>query len=202
MAEQDLEYLMEKNPHLSRRDILKLLGMVTTLGAFAACAPTYSAVPNEDPITLGKTVTPGGQSIKRRGPDLFEVHTNEFSDYARHRRKNTTGGIDFNIRDPDIFPVAEGIVTEVKTYEDAGLMVRISHGWLSSKYAHLQEEFVDPGQHVSRTDKIAIGGQTGSGAKTGHHLHLGIYTLPDIVQILNKLFNLDSDLTRLDLLPT
>lgn len=61
-------------------------------------------------------------------------------------------------------------------------MVRVYHRLYWSIYAHLAEQLVYRGQRVTRKDRIAIGGQTGSGAALKPHLHLSLRATSDVVQ--------------------
>ena len=83
----------------------------------------------------------------------------------------------------DISVFADGTVTEVNWDDGYGNYIRVSHadGW-STLYAHCSETFVQPGQQVTKGERIALAGATGE--VTGPHLHFellhnGIYTNPE-----------------------
>ncbi len=179
---------------LTRREFL--LGSAATLAAAAAGCAT--AIPKEDLVSLRNIVVPGAKNIKRIGPDLAHTPpaiTNApgFGTYARHRAVMTTGGIDFSISDnADIYPVANGIVTVVKEFSNDGKVITIYHGLYWSNYAHLAEQLVRHGQYVFRNTRIGIGGQTGSGARFGPHLHLNFATT-EIAKLLNLVHDIGLD---------
>lgn len=201
MAEHDLGTLietLERNPSMSRRDIIKLGGIsaLAIAGSFllATACSTMPTIPAKDRASLRQVIIPSAKNIKRKGADLYYVMLNPhgFGDYQRHRDFNAQGGIDFDISDDaDIYPVASGIVNAVKEFPLGGKTVVVYHGLYWSDYGHLEEQLVHIGQWVTRKDRIAIGGETGSGARSGPHLHLGFFTAPYYVA---GLLNLVSDL--------
>jgi murein DD-endopeptidase MepM/ murein hydrolase activator NlpD len=69
-----------------------------------------------------------------------------------------------------IFASADGIVSEAGTEAGYGKLVVIDHGYgYKTYYGHNSKLFVKVGQRVSRGEKIAAVGNTGS--STGPHLH-------------------------------
>ena len=76
-----------------------------------------------------------------------------------------------------IFAAADGVVTEVRhNYHGYGNVVDIDHGFgYSTRYGHLQDINVEPGQQVNRGDQIATMGR--SGRATGPHLHYEVHYL-------------------------
>ncbi len=65
---------------------------------------------------------------------------------------------------------ADGIVIDTEWNSGYGLILSINHGYgLVSRYAHLYEALCEPGQRISRGQKIALVGA--SGRTTGPHLH-------------------------------
>jgi murein DD-endopeptidase MepM/ murein hydrolase activator NlpD len=65
---------------------------------------------------------------------------------------------------------ADGIVSDTGKDYTHGNVIVISHGFgISSRYNHLSQFFVKPGQKVKRGDKVAEVGTTGK--STGPHLH-------------------------------
>lgn len=67
-------------------------------------------------------------------------------------------------------PFTSGVVEEVSRHKYYGLNIVIDHGkTMKTRYAHLQETLVYPGQLVDR--KTIIGKVGTSGRATGPHLH-------------------------------
>jgi murein DD-endopeptidase MepM/ murein hydrolase activator NlpD len=65
---------------------------------------------------------------------------------------------------------ADGIVSDTGKDYTHGNVIVISHGFgITSRYNHLSQFFVKPGQKVKRGDKVAEVGTTGK--STGPHLH-------------------------------
>jgi hypothetical protein len=201
MAEYDLGTLIEetlkRNPHMSRRNLIKLGGICAlAIADISLLAPTAcTTIPAKDRASLRQIIIPSAKNIQRKGPDLKFSMQNPigFGDYQRHRAVNSTGGIDFDIRDnAEIYPVASGIVNLVKEFPISGKTVAIYHGLYWSSYEHLEEQLVHSGQWVTRRDRIAIGGKTGSGAmRGGLHLHLAYVTTSDVAGLLNLVSDLE-----------
>lgn len=193
MAEHDLGTLietLERNPSMSRRDIIKLGGIsALAIAGSSLLATACTTIPAKDRVSLRQVVIPSAKNIQRKGADLKYSMQNPmgFGDYQRHIAVNSAGGIDFDIRDDaDIYPVASGIVNLVKEFPKGGKIVVIYHGLYWSSYEHLEEQLVHKGQRVTRKDRIAIGGKTGSGAsRGGPHLHLFYFTTSDVGGLLN-----------------
>lgn len=80
-------------------------------------------------------------------------------------------GTDYTLRQGKfVHSTADGVVVGLEYDRTYGRVVDIDHGHgISTRYAHLARSLVRVGQHVSRGDKIAIGGS--SGMSTGPHLH-------------------------------
>jgi murein DD-endopeptidase MepM/ murein hydrolase activator NlpD len=73
-----------------------------------------------------------------------------------------------------ILAPADGVVTRARRMQGYGKMVHISHGYsLASRYGHLSEILVRPGQRVRRGDVIGRVGSTGR--STGPHLHYEMF---------------------------
>jgi hypothetical protein len=193
MGEQGLEYSVENNPHLSRRDILKLLGIGTALGALEGCVPaSHSQL--EDKVSLRPPVVPGQKNIERKGAELhFVGTTGKYGSYDTHRFYNAVGGMDFAISDADIYPVASGLVTGVAYGEISGNFITVSHGAWKSIYGHLQQPLVSQGTIVTRRERIGIGGRTGTGGRGLLHLHLSIASTPQIANLMNLVWDLTPD---------
>ncbi len=163
-----LEESVKENPKLSRRAFL--LGAIGTI-TLGACA----TIPKEDLASLRKTQITNAKDFKRKGADIFYCTLNPtgFSDFRRHLALNALGGPDFDIKkDSEIYPAANGVVTQVNVNPVGGKYVCIYHGLYWSSYQHLSEQLIRTGQNVTRKDRIAIGGNTGEGAqRSGLHLH-------------------------------
>lgn len=80
-------------------------------------------------------------------------------------------GLDFAAQmGTDVFATGDGSVTEADFRGTYGNCIDISHGYnYVTRYAHLSEILVKPGQHVKRGDLIGRVGSTGK--STGPHLH-------------------------------
>lgn len=69
---------------------------------------------------------------------------------------------------------ADGLVTRASRQGGLGKAVFLSHGYgLASRYGHLSEIVVKPGQRVRRGDVIGRVGNTGR--STGYHLHYEVH---------------------------
>jgi murein DD-endopeptidase MepM/ murein hydrolase activator NlpD len=69
-----------------------------------------------------------------------------------------------------VYATADGIVVEAGRMSSYGKAVFLSHGnGVSTRYGHLSEVLVHPGQRVHRGDRIGSVGATGRA--TGFHLH-------------------------------
>lgn len=84
-------------------------------------------------------------------------------------------GIDFAGREgSDVLAVAAGVVTWAGTRSGYGEMVEIAHDdGLVTRYAHNQENLVQPGDVVRKGETIALMGN--SGRSTGAHVHFEVY---------------------------
>lgn len=80
-------------------------------------------------------------------------------------------GLDFAAkRGTPVFATADGEVTEASRQSGYGNCIDISHGYnYVTRYAHLSEILVKPGQKVKRGEMIGKVGSTGK--STGSHLH-------------------------------
>lgn len=80
-------------------------------------------------------------------------------------------GLDFAAKTgTPVFATADGIVTEAGRQSGYGNCIDISHGYnYLTRYAHLSEVLVKPGQEVKRGEMIGKVGSTGK--STGPHLH-------------------------------
>jgi murein DD-endopeptidase MepM/ murein hydrolase activator NlpD len=84
-------------------------------------------------------------------------------------------GIDFAGKEgSDILAVAAGVVTWTGTKSGYGNTVEISHGdGYVTRYAHNQQNLVEPGDLVRKGEPIALLGSTGR--STGAHVHYEVY---------------------------
>lgn len=80
-------------------------------------------------------------------------------------------GLDFAAKTgTNVFATADGTVTIAERRSGYGNCIDISHGYnYTTRYAHLSEILVSPGQNVKRGDLIGKVGSTGK--STGPHLH-------------------------------
>ena len=71
-----------------------------------------------------------------------------------------------------VLAAADGTVLEADFSAEDGNYIRLRHGSVTTKYAHLLASAVEPGQTVSAGEQI---GQVGStGRSTGAHLHFEV----------------------------
>jgi murein DD-endopeptidase MepM/ murein hydrolase activator NlpD len=136
---------------------------------FDHCNPTYvedgrvceydgrvaTSSNGRDPaFSLGYAITPGGR------------------DYLYYDGHN---GWDLALNYEPVLAAAPGTVRIAGL--DAGgfgLTITVDHGnGLTTRYAHLSQLLVGPGQNVGRGEEIAVSGNTGR--STGPHLHFGLY---------------------------
>ena len=86
-------------------------------------------------------------------------------------RKEFHRGLD--IKGPTGAPIkapADGVVVDVEWNSGYGTILTINHGYgLVTRYAHLSQAYVEPGQRVERGELICAVGA--SGRVTGPHLH-------------------------------
>lgn len=69
-----------------------------------------------------------------------------------------------------VYATGDGTVTHAKWQSSYGNLIEISHGFnYTTRYAHLSQILVKPGQQVKRGDLIGKVGNTGK--STGSHLH-------------------------------
>lgn len=73
-----------------------------------------------------------------------------------------------------VFAAADGVVTRAGRFGAQGKAVYIAHGFgYSTRYAHLSQIDVAPGDRVERGDTIGEVGRTGRA--TGYHVHYEVY---------------------------
>ncbi len=87
------------------------------------------------------------------------------------RRRQFHTGLDIaSRRGTPVYATGEGVVVFAGRSGGLGKLVMISHGnGLKTRYGHLAESYVTPGQKVTRGTKIGAVGS--SGRATGPHLH-------------------------------
>ena len=71
-----------------------------------------------------------------------------------------------------VLAAADGTVLEAAFDTSDGNYVLLRHGDMTTKYAHLREYTVEPGETVSTGDQIGLVGRTGMA--TGDHLHFEV----------------------------
>ena len=86
-------------------------------------------------------------------------------------RPSSHGGVDISTsHGREVIAPADGIVAKAEWASGYGKVVYLSHGYgYSSRYGHLSEIAVKPGQKVKRGETIGYVGSTGR--STGPHLH-------------------------------
>lgn len=113
-------------------------------------------------------------------PDGHPVLSGYISSLYGRRTDPFTGasmrhkGVDYAGRlGSEIVAVADGVVVESRYYGGFGNFVEINHGQgYVTRYAHNQENLVQPGERVSRGQSIALLGATGRA--TGPNLHFEV----------------------------
>jgi murein DD-endopeptidase MepM/ murein hydrolase activator NlpD len=88
-----------------------------------------------------------------------------------HQTNTMHNGIDLvSYSETEVMAPADGIVQVVKSSQDLGNYVVISHGnGITTKYAHLNQTFVKPGDKLQRGNVFGTQGNTGK--STNDHLH-------------------------------
>lgn len=96
----------------------------------------------------------------------FGMKYDPFTGYKRMHR-----GLDIaNYTGTPVITTADGKVKQVQTSSDMGKLILIDHGYgFRTRYGHLSEIKVRPGQRVKRGEVIGLMGSTGY--STGPHLH-------------------------------
>ena len=100
----------------------------------------------------------------------FGWRKDPFSDKRRFHR-----GIDIvNHRGTPVYATADGVVSRAVRIADLGKTIDVSHGrGYVTRFAHLSEVLVKPGQKVERGELIGKMGSTGR--STGDHLHYEVF---------------------------
>lgn len=152
---------------------LALVLTSTALGVYTGPAAVGEAITGLS-SAAGAEVTPAVLSWPVEAGDTVELSslfTGRIHPITGEQREHS--GID--IPQPAGTPVlaaADGTVLETDFSAEDGNYIRLRHGNVTTKYAHLQEYTVEPGQTVSAGEQI---GQVGStGMSTGAHLHFEV----------------------------
>jgi murein DD-endopeptidase MepM/ murein hydrolase activator NlpD len=113
--------------------------------------------------------------------------------YRRHM------GLDLSApRGTEVYSTANGQVVESEWRGGYGRQIVIDHGFgYKTRYAHLSESFVQPGQEVTRGETIGLVGSTGR--SSGPHIHYEVIYRGDHQNPLNY-FSLDTKADELDTL--
>ncbi len=144
---------LEKRTVVQSRSLDEVESLARNAGDKASHIPAIPPM-NTDPDTYRMTSPFGGRSDPMTG--MGKMHT----------------GMDFACPPGNpVYATGDGVVTLVESdFYGYGNHIEIDHGFgYESRYSHLAEMFVYPGQKVSRGDCIALSGQ--SGRVTGPHLH-------------------------------
>ncbi len=104
--------------------------------------------------------------------------------WRRHpitKRRQWHEGYDIaNYPGTPVIATADGVIKATKWWSTYGNTVRIDHGFgIETRYAHLKNIYVRPGQEVKRGQKIGCIGSTGR--VTGPHLHYEVRVLNQAV---------------------
>lgn len=112
-------------------------------------------------------------------PSIIPIHVKDYTMSSGYGYRvdpiyGTTkfhAGLDFAAHmGTPVFATADGVVAFADRKTDYGNCIDISHGYnYSTRYGHLSEILVKPGQEVKRGDLIGKVGSTGK--STGPHLH-------------------------------
>ncbi len=152
---------------------LTLALATTALGAYTGPAAvgekladlTQVSQPENTPKTLAWPLAAGeGAELSAR----FETRVHPITGETRSHT-----GVD--LVQPEGTPVlaaADGAVVAVGFSQQYGNCVLLQHGNMTTRYAHLKEYTVQPGEAVSAGDPIGLVGRTGMA--TGAHLHFGV----------------------------
>lgn len=136
----------------------------------------YAAIPAIQPISNKQLVAIASGFGWRTHP-IYKV-------------KKMHTGIDFaaSIGTP-IYATADGTIAEVSVkYSGYGKMVEIDHGFgYHTRYAHMHEFVVRPGQNIKRGDLIGYVGNTG--LSTAPHLHYEVLIKGDQVDPVHYFYN-------------
>jgi murein DD-endopeptidase MepM/ murein hydrolase activator NlpD len=104
--------------------------------------------------------------------------------WRRHpitKRRQWHEGYDIaNYPGTPVIATADGVIKVTKWWSTYGNTIRIDHGFgIETRYAHLKNIYVRPGQEVKRGQKIGCIGSTGR--VTGPHLHYEVRVLNQAV---------------------
>ncbi|HKQ60180.1 MAG TPA: M23 family metallopeptidase [Candidatus Polarisedimenticolaceae bacterium] len=119
-------------------------------------------------------------SVLRATPTLVPA-VGWFSHGYGWRSDPITGGQEFHqgidiVADAgsEVRAPADGVITQATRASDYGKVVDVAHGYgYATRYGHLSEILVRPGQRVERGDVIGRVGSTGR--STGPHLHYEVF---------------------------
>lgn len=111
------------------------------------------------PIEAGNTIELSMNFATRVHPITGKITSHEGIDLPR------AGGT-------PVLAAADGTVLEAAFDTSDGNYVLLRHGDMTTKYAHLREYTVEPGETVSAGDQIGLVGRTGMA--TGDHLHFEV----------------------------
>jgi hypothetical protein len=108
-------------------------------------------------------------------------------------------GLDLSApRGTEVYATANGVVDESQTRGGYGRQILLDHGFgYKTRYAHLSESFVQPGQEVTRGEIIGLVGSTGR--SSGPHIHYEVIYRGNNQNPLNY-FSLDTKADELDTL--
>jgi murein DD-endopeptidase MepM/ murein hydrolase activator NlpD len=170
--------------HLQTTLLLYALIVTCAVTAVPACAQVPPMPYNKGG---GQTLTINGLKVSRdmvfrflpvtlplakiRVTSLYGLRMNPFGGYGVEMHP----GVDFAapIGTP-VFSTAAGVVTFAGISGEYGAMVEVSHGLgFKTRYAHLSEIDVAPGEIVDRNHIVGLVGS--SGRSTGPHLYLEIW---------------------------
>ena len=143
----------------------------TVTSIFDHCNPDYSQdgkVCEFDGTVALKTS--GADASFNRGYAI----TPKGSDYLYYDGHN---GWDYALSYEPVVAAAAGTVQTAGVDGGFGLSVTIDHGnGYGTRYAHLSQITVSPGEQVGRGQGLGTSGNTGN--SSGPHLHFGVYLLP------------------------
>jgi murein DD-endopeptidase MepM/ murein hydrolase activator NlpD len=137
-------------------------------------------VDREKQLAVLENIMMSRNLLQQVRPSGRPVHDGYLSSYFGIRSDPFTGhravhyGVDYaGDTGDDILATASGVVTHASARLGYGMMVEVNHGdGLTTRYAHLSEALVAPGDVVKKGQVIARMGS--SGRSTGPHVHFEV----------------------------
>jgi murein DD-endopeptidase MepM/ murein hydrolase activator NlpD len=123
----------------------------------------------KSPLSVSKTPTEFKPPIRTQYFNSGDFSPNKATD---HRHLSGHQGVDLRAAGGTaVYPITDGLVTDVGSNSHSGNFVSISHGNLKSFYGHLGTINVKKNQNVSVDDIIGTVGDSGNAKGTYPHVH-------------------------------